>query len=88
MPLTGSSSGMESLEISDLPTSELVRHAATILKVDLQLCEGPHAQSKTEKSSPRAYTFREQWVLKWLLRRFVSEESRFKEQSAMAATGR
>jgi hypothetical protein len=78
-----SKGGLEVLETSDLDISKLIDHATSILKIDLAEATKEHVDRSDQRTETLNYTFREQWVLKWLLRQFVSEQSQNGEAYAV-----
>ena len=70
-----SKDGLENLDRSDLDAAQLVDHAASVLRVNLVEATKDHVEHPDQETSTTDYTFREQWVLRWLLRRFVSEHN-------------
>ncbi|ETN37414.1 uncharacterized protein HMPREF1541_08405 [Cyphellophora europaea CBS 101466] len=67
MPSTQSKGGLEVLDRSDASLSELIVHATEILGIDVNKPLDP-----TQYTSTAPYTFSEQWVLRWLVRRMSS----------------
>ena len=63
---------LDQLDKSDADTLSLIRSAARILKISLN-AGSCHDQSPKVDTSERGFAFREQWVLKWLIRRFNIE---------------
>ena len=70
-----SKDSLEILDKSDLDLSELTDHAASVLKVDLAEESKKHLERHSQDSSITGYSFREQWVLRWLLRQIASEQT-------------
>ena len=70
-----SKDSLEILDKSDLDLSQLIDHAASVLKVDLPEKTKEYLECPSDEPSTTGYAFREQWVLRWLLRRFTSEQS-------------
>ncbi|RMZ85159.1 hypothetical protein DV738_g201, partial [Chaetothyriales sp. CBS 135597] len=65
--------GLEALDKSDADSNTLIWHAASILGVDLNLTE---TQTQTQTQTDVAehnFTFRQQWVLRWITRKIHSE---------------
>ncbi|RMD39395.1 hypothetical protein DV735_g5738, partial [Chaetothyriales sp. CBS 134920] len=59
--------GLEALDKSDADSDTLIQHAASILGVDLDI-------TKTEADvAEHNFTFRQQWVLRWITRKIHSE---------------
>ena len=75
MAETSSKGSLEVLDKSDLKPLQLVGHAASILKINLTETTQLYLASPEQTTWINSYTFREQWVLKWLLRTFYSEQS-------------
>ncbi len=70
-----SKDSLELLDRSDLDLSELIDHAASVLRVDLVEETRKHLEHPDEESSATGFTFHEQWILRWLLKRFTSEQT-------------
>lgn len=64
--------GLEALERSDADFSELVEHAETTLGIDLRHTSDVAETFTGSKSTANTSTFKEQWVLRWLIRRFLA----------------
>ena len=76
MSLTG---GLEALDGSDADIRTRIRHAATILGIDLAKSKLPSTDEKNHVRRGGTNSFKEQWVLRWLLKTLhaaISEASR------------
>lgn len=68
--------GLEILDKSDLNTNQLIDHACAILNIDLATTTSNHIEEVDNHDSSTIYTFREQWVLRWILKRIASEHNK------------
>ncbi|KPI44859.1 uncharacterized protein AB675_2476 [Cyphellophora attinorum] len=70
-----SKSALESLERSKASLGQLVEDAAKIVGADL-ISEVDGVKNDGPNIQPTArYTFKEQWILRWLLRRFIATDT-------------
>lgn len=76
MPQTKHIGGLDQLDKSDVNTLDLIRHAARILKISLNV-DSCNDESPEVDALEKGLSFREQWVLKWLIRRFNNEVQHF-----------
>ena len=72
--------GLEILEKSDLDILPIIEHVISILKIDLAKTTQAHLKREEGAEVKLEYTFREQWVLRWLLKRFAAEETQHRRK--------
>ncbi|RMZ88143.1 hypothetical protein DV736_g4632, partial [Chaetothyriales sp. CBS 134916] len=65
--------GLEALDKSDADSDALIQHAASILGVDLNRTDFDLAVDAGAKVAENNFTFRQQWVLRWITRKIHSE---------------
>ena len=82
MATVSTKEGLEILEKSDLDSLQLIDHATAILSIDLAATTSTNYKDTEETTSSPEHTFREQWVLRWLLKRFISEHGQLGKTEA------
>ena len=75
MPKPIFKNGLEILEKNELDISILIDHATTILNIDLVEVSRRHLEHVSGETTAVDATFREQWTLRWLLKRFNWEQN-------------